>query len=155
MGYKMHICTQLGSNVERLLAPWKPCTTNSVYVQVVNDVAMVLEHMHGAGLVHRNVKPSHIVQHPRTQTWMLIDFSSTATAGQLVPLEYTLQYAAPESVKEMTVGGGSHLATTGLDAWSLGVVTYELLTGAPWAAQLDDNLVIPHIVAALNLTRRW
>lgn len=113
-----------------------------LYVQVVHDVAGILKDMHAVGIVHRDVKPSHIVQHPKTQAWTLIDFSSAATLGENITPEFTLQYASPEAVSEQGEGM-CHKATTGLDAWSLGVVAYELLTGQPWTTELDVAQVLP------------
>jgi serine/threonine protein kinase len=115
-------------------------------MQVVHDVATNLAHIHGAGLVHRNVKPSHIVQHPRTRIWTLIDFSAAATLGDRLEFvcddPQAVQYAAPETVDAILhMEGHDETATNSaaIDAWSLGVVTYELLTGEPWTAQISAD----------------
>lgn len=108
-------------------------------MQVIHDVATVLDLVHSAGLVHGNVKPSHIILHPKTHAWTLIDFS---TASNREPyLESALPYAAPE-----VLAPRYHVVMPGLDAWSLGVIAYELLTGKPWAAELDDHLVLLHLI---------
>ena len=87
--------------------------------------------MHDVGYVHRNVKPANIMWLPRDESWTLIDFGCTARAGAGAPLRFSLAYAAPEvvhaslarpPVTQMTV-------LPAVDAWSLGVVAYEVLTG--------------------------
>lgn len=48
---------------------------------------------------------------------------------------FTLPYAAPEAVEvaECSEEGSTMSVSEKLDAWSLGVVAFELLTGFEWA----------------------
>ena len=87
--------------------------------------------MHAAGFVHRDLKPANVMWLPRENRWTVIDFGCVARVGEEAPLSFTLAYAAPEVVEAFTGSCRTIKATPALDAWSLGVMAFELLTGAP------------------------
>lgn len=92
---------------------------------LARDVASALAALHGAGVVHRDVKPENILL--GSQGAVLTDlglvrsivFKTVTRHGAAVG---TLAYMSPEQCVGRTVDGRS-------DVWSLGVVLYELLTG--------------------------
>ena len=100
-------------------------------MQVLAHVAKRLQALHAAGYVHRDLKPANVMWLPRENRWTLIDFGCAAAAGGKAPLAFTLRYAAPEVVAAWQTGAGSVLVTPALDAWSLGVMAVELLSGEP------------------------
>jgi eukaryotic-like serine/threonine-protein kinase len=100
-------------------------------MQVLANVAKRLEAMHKAGYAHRDLKPANVMWLPRENQWTLIDFGCAAKIGQEAPLSFTLAYAAPEVIRVWHQGGKTCEATAAVDAWSLGVMVYELLTGRP------------------------
>ena len=100
-------------------------------MQVLSNVALRLAVMHETGFVHRDVKPANVMWLPRENRWTVIDFGCSARIGEVAPLSFTLAYAAPEVVEAHEEGRGAVRATEALDAWSLGVMAFELLTGAP------------------------
>jgi PAS domain S-box-containing protein len=87
--------------------------------------------MHGRGLVHKDLKPSHILVDPEKKTVRLTGFG---IASQLPrehqapePLETiagTLAYMAPEQTGRM-----NRSIDTRSDLYAVGVILYELLTG--------------------------
>ena len=89
-----------------------------------------LADMHAAGYVHRDLKPANVMWLPRQNRWTLIDFGCVARVGEDAPVSFTLAFAAPEVAAACRAGRKSIQATPALDAWSLGVMALELLTGA-------------------------
>jgi serine/threonine protein kinase len=100
-------------------------------LQVLAHVALRLRDLHAAGSVHRDIKPENIMLLHRKNRWTLIDFGSVAKLGSEAPLSLTLHYAAPETVAAWREQRRRVVVTAALDAWSLGVVAFELLTRQP------------------------
>jgi serine/threonine protein kinase len=50
---------------------------------------------------------------------------------QPASIGYTLRYAAPEVIKAKRSGEREMVLEESLDAWSLGVMAFEMCTGAP------------------------
>ena len=97
---------------------------------MLSNIAERLADMHDAGYVHRDIKPANVVWLPRQNRWTVIDFGCAARIGQDAPLSFTLAYAAPEVVRVVYIRQHCVESTPALDAWSLGVMAFELLTGA-------------------------
>lgn len=100
-------------------------------VQVLANIAKRLEAMHEAGYAHRDLKPANVMWLPRENQWTLIDFGCAAKLNEQAPLSFTLGYAAPETIQTWRNGEKQILSQEATDAWSLGVMVYELLTGKP------------------------
>lgn len=104
--------------------------------------------LHAAGYVHRDLRPAHVLWLPLENRWFVIDFGCTAPIGSerraALSLR-SLRYAAPEAVAAFR-GERAMLVDESLDAWSLGVLAYELLTGAPWTSLVEgrDKVASPH-----------
>ena len=107
---------------------------------IVAQIAAALDYAHEQGVIHRDVKPSNLILQADGKV-KLADFgiarsaNDTATITEPGSLVGTLAYLAPEVIE-----GGS--ATPRSDIYSLGAVTYEILTGrAPFEADSLGALV--------------
>ena len=108
--------------------------------------------LHAAGYVHRDLRPAHVLWLPPENWWFVIDFGCTAPIGseRRAALSLSsLRYAAPEAVAAYR-GDRTMLVDVSLDAWSLGVFAYELLTGAPWTGLHEDRdkVIFPYSAKA-------
>lgn len=125
---------------------------------IVRSLALALAAAHGVGILHRDVKPANIMLSRRadgTPRAVLLDFGiarspeadATMTSTGLVV--GTAGYIAPE------VGMGSRQWEARADLYSLGVVLYEALAGAPpfvagnamalMARQATEDPIPPHV----------
>jgi serine/threonine protein kinase len=112
------------------------------------DVAEALAYAHGAGIVHRDVKPENIFTVGGRA--VLADFGIAHIAGDKSDGDAdltsagmvlgTVAYMSPEQAgAEGQIDGRS-------DLYSLGCVLYELLTGAPpFTAETPTGVLVKHI----------
>ena len=137
-----------GKNLSELLDERR--FTLAETISIIAQVASALSTIHAAGLVHRDLKPANVILQDDGKVIVadfgLVrgkDFTTLTATGGVVGTPY---YLAPEAI-----GGGTLTAES--DLYTLGVITYELLTGAPpfEALELSDLLVeirdkpFPHI----------
>jgi tRNA A-37 threonylcarbamoyl transferase component Bud32 len=115
--------------------------------RLLEQIGSALDHLHGRGLVHLDVKPQNLIVDTDLSI-KLIDFGLAQHAES--PQEMiggsafgTAAYLSPEQARGEPVG----FAT---DVYALGCVVYEMLTGQPpFAAdatsQLKDDVIRAHI----------
>jgi|GEM_PF-504669 len=115
--------------------PLKPLEALQIAIQVGTALASA----HAVGIVHRDVKPENIMLRPdgyvkvvdfglaklteRLQEQQLTGEAQTIVHTEPRTLMGTVKYMSPEQLREEAVDERT-------DVWSLGVVLYEMLTGA-------------------------
>ncbi|MDA0866634.1 MAG: serine/threonine-protein kinase PknK [Cyanobacteria bacterium] len=111
-------------------------------------LTQILDAVHGAQVIHKDINPANILIHPQTQEIKLIDFGISSllsresiTLKGLGVLEGTLAYLSPEQTGRM-----NRSIDYRTDFYALGATFYEMLTGKiPFAAQDILELVHCHI----------
>src|SRR3972149_6227965 len=138
---------EAGALTERL---GKPLALGDV-AQVIQQVASALDYAHEQGVIHRDVKPSNILL-PKPDWPLLTDFGLAKIVGgthltQTGAIFGTPAYMSPEQ------GRGESLDTRS-DIYSLGIVLYEMATGAvPYTAETPMAGVVKHIIEPLPFPR--
>ncbi len=109
--------------------------------QVLRDVASALAYAHVHGVVHRDVKPENIFLDADSGRAMLSDFGIAHSADNESRLTMTgaaigtPAYMAPEQIDGAPADARS-------DLYSLGLVTWEMLTGQrPWDGESLFNVI--------------
>ena len=116
-----------GGDVESLLAAAGGRLDVPRVVEIAVDVTRALEHAHARGIVHRDLKPANVWidddGHARLGDFGLAttEARSRMSGGTLVG---TVAYLPPEQA--LGEAAGPHC-----DLYSLGALTYEMLTGQP------------------------
>jgi len=135
-----------GSTLAFVLAQTGPMPPAQA-AQVAGEVLAALDKVHGAGIVHRDIKPANIMIDEDGRT-ILMDFGLARQAEE-VPLtgDHTVlgtpNYMSPEQAKGDPVDPRC-------DIYSLGIVLYEMLTGAaPFKGKSSFEILRQHIESSV------
>ena len=115
-----------GEPLDRLIQSGKPQTL-AFKLQIIEQVCYALGYAHRNDVIHRDVKPANVIVQSDGGV-KLLDFGiarQEKTDGHLTRTGHvigTLQYMAPERLKNATFDGRS-------DIFSVGVMMFQLLTG--------------------------
>jgi serine/threonine-protein kinase len=117
---------------------------------ILRDLALALDYAHAGGIVHRDVKPENVLLDRETGRAMLMDFGvarALQTDGRITGTGFVLgspRYMSPEQAS-----GDDHLDGRS-DLYSLGLIAYELLTGAPAVdAPTAASVLVKHLTERL------
>src|SRR5439155_588457 len=113
-------------------------------IGILEQAGSALQYAHRHGVVHRDVKPANIMI--EESGWVLVcDFGVAKAFGNVALTQSgsslgTPRYMAPEQFEKAGVDGRS-------DQYSLAIVTYECLTGAPpFVGDSYGELVRKHLL---------
>ena len=104
---------------------------------ILAQVASALAAAHGAGIVHRDVKPSNILVAPDGQV-KLSDFGIARTSSDPTLTQTGLVTGSPAYMSPEIASGQQ--ATPASDVWSWGATLFHALEGHP-PYQVGDNLL--------------
>jgi serine/threonine protein kinase len=115
-----------GDSLDRVVAAISTrILPREIALKLLRQIAEALDYAHRQGIVHRDIKPANIMVTPEGQP-KITDFgiAKVAMAETTLPghVVGTPAYMSPEQLNGKTVDGRS-------DLFSLGVITYWLLTG--------------------------
>jgi calcium-dependent protein kinase len=99
---------------------------------IVHQVAAALAYTHNLGIAHRDLKPENVVfcsKEPEDTNIKVIDWglAMSFTGTRMTAAVGSFTYAAPEVICSKNV----LTYTSACDLWSLGVLTYVMLSGKP------------------------
>ena len=108
--------------------------------RIGSQLANALSHAHGSGVTHRDIKPANILMQ-RDATPLLADFnlSSNSHDDRERVRGGTVAYMPPEQLAE-AVGQDVSCDTKRADLYSLGVVLWELASGARPYANAESHV---------------
>jgi len=111
----------------------------------IRTIISAIEHCHSKDIVHRDLKPENIVFRTKAQKdLVIIDFGDAKVVdenGTYEDFVGTAFYLAPECVRNRT---GAELKKS--DMWTIGVITYVLLTGRPPFYGRDNKEILKKIL---------
>jgi serine/threonine protein kinase len=123
-----------GGNLYDLLLKQPKHRFNERYAaQYIAQIAEALRYMHNKNVMHRDIKPENILLGLHNEI-KLADFgySVHSISGLRSTVCGTLDYISPEvAIMHIKPGKAKEFYTKAVDQWSLGILTYELLTGKP------------------------
>jgi serine/threonine-protein kinase len=111
--------------------------------EVVRQTLLALGHAHAQGIVHRDIKPENVLVTTdgmvKVADFGLARAYADGRATQAGAVTGTVQYLAPEQIRGEPADPRS-------DLYSLGIVTYELLTGKlPFTGETAMSIAYKHL----------
>src|SRR5436190_5847308 len=131
-----------GRGVRDLLNATRPLEPAQA-AEVIRQTLLALQHAHRQGIVHRDMKPENILVTTegvvKVADFGLARAYADGRATQAGTVTGTVQYLSPEQIRGEPSDPRS-------DLYSLGVVTYELLTGRlPFTGETAMSIAYKHL----------
>jgi tRNA A-37 threonylcarbamoyl transferase component Bud32 len=137
-----------GTPLDALLEKIGPLPVKQV-LELLYPIVYGLEYAHNKGLVHLDIKPANIFL-PSNDRLKILDFGLACPPGTetLCGLG-TPHYVSPEQIEGGVVDGRA-------DIYSLGIMTFELITGVrPYPEEDPSLLMEAHLTRKIPDPRNW
>ncbi len=135
--------------VGRSLRDYHPANLEEILV-IIRQVCAALEHAHVNGIIHRDLKPENVIIIADGKAKLMdfsLAYSKTTTLSDEEVFSGTLYYLSPEQALGQEV---DHRA----DLYSLGVMSYELVTGQlPFTGDNALDLINQHLHGSVTPPR--
>lgn len=131
-----------GPTLSEYIANHKPLDIKTI-TNFTEQIIEGIKHAHETRIVHRDIKPQNILIE-KDKTLKILDFGiakalSETTMTQTNHVLGTVQYLSPEQARGESTDSGT-------DIYSIGVVLYEMLVGAPpYNGENAISIAIKHI----------
>ncbi|EIW82941.1 kinase-like protein [Coniophora puteana RWD-64-598 SS2] len=140
-----------GGSVRTLMQSSKDGVLEEKYiVLIVREVLIALSYLHKSAIMHRDIKAANVLV-TSTGKVMLCDFGVSALSATANTKRYTLMgtpnWMAPEVAQQVPVYDSK------ADIWSLGIVVYEMIKGAPPHADLRDVFKVMQLISRVQPPR--
>lgn len=146
-----------GEPLELLVAEQGPMAP-AIAIEIVTQILAALDEAHSAGIIHADLKSGNVLVEALPDAALLvrvIDFGLAVFTDEATGHDHRVLLGTPDYLAPELVSGGC--PTVASDIYAVGVVLYELLTGAtPFTGgssqeilvrQLDDVVVPPSLRA--------
>jgi serine/threonine protein kinase len=112
-------------DISDILGTLRPSSVLALITPLLNAIS----YLHSRGIVHHDIKPENIIVDYSQNTLKLTDFGSAKvfTKSSEGAVGGTLNYMAPEVL--MNMRGGRNICDKAVDVWSIGILTYLLISG--------------------------
>ncbi|XP_022711711.1 aurora kinase A-A-like isoform X2 [Varroa jacobsoni] len=116
------------------------CFNNETAARYMRQITTALQYLHSKGVIHRDIKPENLLLSKDGEELKIADFgwSVHAPSSARTTLCGTVDYLPPEML-------ANEKYDNRVDVWCLGILLFELLTGAPPFKQASDKLTFKAI----------
>jgi calcium/calmodulin-dependent protein kinase I len=131
-------------DISDMLGTLRPASVAALLTPLLS----ALSYLHSRGIAHHDIKPENLIIDFSHNTLKLTDFGSAKLCTKSLEgsVGGTLNYMAPEILLNMR--GGHNVPDKSADIWSIGILTYLLLSGIhPFESRKNTENILNRIIA--------